>query len=55
MRTMNNIKELLKEQIKFTDGYLDKYLAEKDNPQNIYTRQCDTVFLRAVKDFVRYL
>ena len=35
MRTMNNIKELLKEQIKFTDGYLDKYLAEKDNPQNI--------------------
>ena len=32
---MNNIKELLKEQIKFTDGYLDKYLAEKDNPQNI--------------------
>ena len=28
MRTMNNIKELLKEQIKFTDGYLDKYLAE---------------------------
>ena len=25
---MNNIKELLKEQIKFTDGYLDKYLAE---------------------------
>ena len=35
MRTMNNIKELLKEQIEFTDGYLDKYLAEKDNPQNI--------------------
>ena len=35
MWTMNNIKELLKEQIKFTDGYLDKYLAEKDNPQNI--------------------
>ena len=35
MRTMNNIKELLKEQIKFTDGYLDKYLAEKNNPQNI--------------------
>ena len=35
MRTMKNIKELLKEQIKFTDGYLDKYLAEKDNPQNI--------------------
>ena len=32
---MNNIKELLKEQIEFTDGYLDKYLAEKDNPQNI--------------------
>ena len=28
MRTMNNIKELLKEQIEFTDGYLDKYLAE---------------------------
>ena len=25
---MNNINELLKEQIKFTDGYLDKYLAE---------------------------
>lgn len=55
VRTMNNIKELLKEQIKFTDGYLDKYLAEKTIRRILYTRQCDTVFLRAVKDFVRYL
>ena len=41
---MNNIKELLKEQIKFTDGYLDKYLAEKTIRRILYTRQCDTVF-----------
>ena len=55
MRTMNNIKELLKEQIKFTDGYLDKYLAEKDNPQNIIYKAMRYSVLRAVKDFVRYL
>ncbi|MCD8181546.1 MAG: polyprenyl synthetase family protein [Firmicutes bacterium] len=29
------IKERLKEQIELIDGYLDKYLAEKENPQNI--------------------
>ena len=56
VRTMNNIKELLKEQIKFTDGYLDKYLAEKDKSAEYYIQgNSDTVFLRAVKDFVRYL
>ena len=44
MRTMNNIKELLKEQIKFTDGYLDKYLAEKDNPQNIIYKAMHIIY-----------
>ena len=29
------MKELLKEQIDFIDGYLDKYLEKKDNPQSI--------------------
>ena len=29
------MKERLKEQIDFIDRYLDKYLAEKENPQNI--------------------
>lgn len=29
------MKELLKEQTEFIDSYLDKYLAEKQNPQNI--------------------
>ena len=29
------MKERLKEQIDFIDKYLDKYLAEKENPQNI--------------------
>ena len=53
---MNNINELLKEQIKFTDGYLDKYLAEKDNPQNIiYKATRYSVFAGGKKTFVRYL
>lgn len=52
---MNNIKELLKEQIEFTDGYLDKYLAEKDNPQNIIYKATIQCFCGLVKDFVRYL
>ena len=29
------MKELLKEQIDFIDGYLEKYLEKKDNPQSI--------------------
>ena len=29
------MEEKIKEQVAFIDGYLDKYLAEKENPQNI--------------------
>ncbi len=39
------MKEQLKEQIEFIDGYLDKYLHEKDNPQStIYKAMRYSVF-----------
>ena len=35
--------------------FLISTLPKKTIRRILYTRQCDTVFLRAVKDFVRYL